>query len=331
MSSSDNAVRPQLAEISSCTAVAPAKINLHLGVGPLREDGYHGLVTIYQSVDMWARVTLTADPAAQTWSISAVGPGAEDVPCDDTNLAFRAVRDCFAAAGRELPAVGIHLTKQIPVAGGMAGGSADAAAAIVAADDLYGLHLSGDQQLEIAAGLGSDVPFCLKGGTVLGTGHGERVTPMPAAHTPLHWVVATAEDGLSTPSVFRELDRLRAAGTVPESGSFDADGHAVDAGHIELARALAAGDIAQIAAWLHNDLQAAALSLRPVLRKTLEAGREAGALAAMVSGSGPTCLFLCRDADEALDVATELTSRGLARSVHTTTGPTAGAQVLERR
>lgn len=330
MTSSDTAIRPEAAKISSCTAVAPAKINLHLGVGPVRADGFHDLVTIYQSVDMWARVTLTDDPAAQTWSITASGAGATHVPRDESNLAYRAVRDCFAAAGRQLPAVGISLAKQIPVAGGMAGGSADAAAAIVAANELYALHLSVSTMLEIAAGLGSDVPFCLKGGTMLGTGHGEQLTPMPTAHTTVHWAVATAREGLSTPTVFAELDTMRSAGLAPASPSFTDNGKASDAGHIDLARALLSGKPEEIAAHLHNDLQAPALRLRPALRETLNAGREAGALAAIVSGSGPSCLFLCAGADSAIDVATEISARGKADAMYTTSGPTTGAQVIDR-
>lgn len=325
----DSSARPETAAISSCTAIAPAKINLHLGVGPLREDGFHDLVTIYQAVDMWARVTVWDDPSARGWSLTATGPGAEQVPRDETNLAYRAVQDCCAAAGRTIPAVGIHLAKQIPVAGGMAGGSADAAAAMVAANELYALHLSASTLLEIAAGLGSDVPFCLKGGTVLGTGRGEQLTPMPAAHTRLHWAVATMREGLATPAVFAELDTMRSGGLAPASPSFTDDGHADDHGHSALARALRTGDVASIASHLSNDLQPPAVRLRPALRDTLAAGRDAGALAGLVSGSGPSCLFLCADAESALDVATEIAARGKADAVYTTSGPTVGAHVVE--
>ena len=295
----------------------PAKVNLHLGVGPLRDDGYHDLVTVYQALSLFDDVTVSRSAQMTVSMTRERGRGAdvEDVPLDDNNLAVRAVRALATHADRD-PQAAIEIVKRIPVAGGMAGGSADAAGALVAASALWKLDLSRAELLEIAAGLGSDVPFAVQGGTALGTGHGELLMPM-IARGELHWVLALAREGLSTPAVFRELDRLRAERAEDYSG----ENPRPDA----LAQALAAGDAHQIAPLLHNDLQPAALSLQPVLRRTLRAGIDAGALGGIVSGSGPTCAFLCADADAAVSVAAELSGAGVARSVRTASGPVSGA------
>lgn len=300
------------------TALAPAKVNLYLGVGGLRPDGYHDLVTVYQALDLWERVTVSfTDGDADV--VAVHGPGAEDVPTDPSNLAVRAVDLVRDSAGVDRP-VTVHITKGVPVAGGMAGGSADAAAALVAADRLFGLDL-GREELEVrAAELGSDVPFCLRGGTVLGTDRGQALTTLLHPGPELHWVVATARGGLSTPSVYAELDRQRAATTGSDAGAPPcAD---------ELLDALTCAEVERVAKALDNDMQAAAIALMPGLRRTLRAGREAGALAAMVSGSGPTCVLLCDGAEHAVSVATELSGRGVAREVRVTRGPVRGAHLL---
>ena len=256
---------------------------------------------------------------ARTVSRRDERPGAEDVPTDSSNLAVRAVELLRREVGVHRP-VAVHITKGIPVAGGMAGGSADAAAALVAADRLLGLGLHREELEARAAELGSDIPFCLRGGTVLGTGRGEALTTLLHPGPELHWVVATARGGLSTPQVYAELDRQRAMAAGPQP----ADEPRADA----LVDALASAEVRAVAQALGNDMQAAAIALMPGLRRTLHAGREAGALAAMVSGSGPTCVLLCDGAEHAVAVATELSGRGVAREVRVTRGPVRGAHLL---
>ncbi|MFB9907187.1 4-(cytidine 5'-diphospho)-2-C-methyl-D-erythritol kinase [Allokutzneria oryzae] len=297
------------------TVRAPAKVNLHLAVGDLREDGYHELMTVFQALSINDEVTVAQ---ADEPGIEIVGDGAELVPDDASNLAWRAVEALAERAGRDPddPRVRVVIRKGIPVAGGMAGGSADAAAALVAAAALWRMEIGRDELSEIAATLGSDVPFCLQGGTALGAGRGERLVPVLTRHT-FHWVIALDKGGLSTPTVFAELDRLRADGRPPRVGSVE-----------PVLEALATGDPRQLALLLGNDLQAAAVSLRPTLRRTLRAGVDAGALAGIVSGSGPTCAFLCTDADSAVRVAAELSGAGVCRSVRVAQGPVHGARVI---
>ncbi|MBE7192206.1 MAG: 4-(cytidine 5'-diphospho)-2-C-methyl-D-erythritol kinase [Gordonia polyisoprenivorans] len=307
-----------LSVISDAVSVrVPAKVNLHLGVGPLRDDGYHDLVTVYQALSLYDDVTVARAAALGVTLRREGGRGADaaDVPLDDDNLAIKAVSALGKWADRD-PRVAIEIVKRIPVAGGMAGGSADAAGALVALAALWKLDLPRAELLEIAAGLGSDVPFSVQGGTAMGTGRGEQLMPM-IARGELHWVLAFARDGLSTPAVFAELDRLRA----DHADAFDVHNPRPD----ELVQALTTGEPTQIAPLLHNDLQPAALSLQPGLRRTLRAGVDAGALNGIVSGSGPTCAFLCADADAAVAVAAELSGAGVARSVRTASGPVSGA------
>lgn len=301
------------------TAVAPAKINLHLGVGELRADGFHDLLTVYRAVDLWEEVTVSLadndiDPDDE---VSVSGPGAGQVPTDRTNLAARAVDLLREEAGSDAR-IAIRITKGVPVAGGMAGGSADAAAALVATDRLLGLGLGRAALEGRAATLGSDVPFCVRGGTALGTGHGEKLATLLHARAEQHLVVALAVGGLSTPAVFAELDRLREGGTVSRAGDVQ-----------PLVESLTVDDPARVAGLLANDLEPAALSLMPALRRTLRAGREAGALHGMVSGSGPTCLFFCSDREHAIAVAAEVSEAGVAREVRITHGPVGGAHVLD--
>ncbi|MBS7548002.1 4-(cytidine 5'-diphospho)-2-C-methyl-D-erythritol kinase [Dietzia massiliensis] len=302
------------------TAVAPAKINLHLGVGDARPDGYHDLLTVYRAVDMWERVTVSfaggAAGSGDDDEITVTGLGAPQVPTDRTNLAARAVDLLREEAGSDAR-IAIRIHKGVPVAGGMAGGSADAAAALVATDRLLGLGLGRAALEERAARLGSDVPFCVRGGTALGTGRGEKLATLLHARAEQHVVVALADGGLSTPTVFAELDRLRAERSVPRAGGVEL-----------LVEALAGDDPAAVAALLANDLEPAALFLRPALRKTLRTGQEAGALHGMVSGSGPTCLFFCSDRDHAIAVAAEISESGVAREVRVTRGPVGGAHII---
>ena len=274
------------------TVRAPAKINLHLGVGAPREDGFHPLTTVYQAVGLYDDLTV-AD--ADCWAVDVTVADwmeRESVPTTGDNIVDRAGAALAAHHGVALLG-SAHIEKAIPVAGGMAGGSADAAAALVALDRLWGAGTSDDDLLALAAQLGSDVPFALLGGTALGTGRGELVEPVTDTGT-WWWVLVPSPIGLSTPQVYRHLDRLRPDGPdvppMPEA----------------LLAALSTGDPAALAPALHNDLQMAALDLRPDLRQLIEAGEAAGALRGIVSGSGPTCAFLCETADHARDVAAVL-------------------------
>ncbi|MEU6592625.1 4-(cytidine 5'-diphospho)-2-C-methyl-D-erythritol kinase [Streptomyces sp. NPDC046881] len=296
----------------SVTVRVPAKVNVQLAVGAARPDGFHDLANVFLAVGLYDEVTVTP---ADELRITCEGPDAAQVPLDRTNLAARAA---IALAGRRgiEPNVHVHIAKDIPVAGGMAGGSADGAGALLACDRLWGTGASRAELLAICAELGSDVPFSLVGGAALGVGRGERLTALEVGGT-FHWVFAMAERGLSTPAVFREFDRLAEGREIPEP--------VVSA---ELVEALAKGEAEALAAAVSNDLQPAALSLFPELADTLGSGRGAGALAALVSGSGPTTAFLTRDAESAQKVAEVLRASGTCRAVRTAAGPVAGATVL---
>jgi 4-diphosphocytidyl-2-C-methyl-D-erythritol kinase len=299
--------------MTSVTVRAPAKINLHLGVGAIRDDGYHPLVTVYQAVGLYDDVT--AHTSAD-WRLAVRLPDwmeASVVPLGGANIVDRA--GDLLAAHHGVERVGeMHIAKEIPVAGGMAGGSADAAAALVALDRVWGVRTSDDDLLELAAQLGSDVPFALLGGTALGTGRGEQVTPVHDACT-WWWVVVPSEIGLSTPEVYRHFDRM-----FPDAPSEPVPADA-------LLEAIAAGDAWGLADALHNDLEAAAVDLRPELGKLIDTGESAGALRGMVSGSGPTCVFLCGSADHARSLASELTASGHP-VVLAANGPVAGAHLV---
>jgi len=297
------------------TVRVPSKVNLHLAVGAVRKDGFHELATVFQSLSLTDEVTVAI---ADEPGVEVRGEGASAVPTDGANLAWRAVEELARHAGKgaEEPKVRVLIRKNIPVSGGMAGGSADAAATLVGLASLWKLEMGRDELAHVAAMLGSDVPFMLHGGTALGTGRGEQIVPVLTRHT-FHWVLAFARGGLATPKVYAELDRLRETGEPPRVGEVE-----------PVLEALAAGDPRQLALLLGNDLQAAAVSLRPGLRRTLRAGVDAGALAGTVSGSGPTCAFLCASADDAVQVAASLSGAGVCRTVRVVHGPVPGARVI---
>ncbi|MFB9250561.1 4-(cytidine 5'-diphospho)-2-C-methyl-D-erythritol kinase [Sphaerisporangium melleum] len=311
------------------TVRVPAKVNLQLSVGPRRDDGYHDLVNVFHAVSLFDEVTASvpvgvppgAGPAVvsgtATVTVSVEGDSAGQVPLDGDNLAVRAALALAERAGRPV-AVHLAVRKAIPVAGGMAGGSADAAAALVACDELWGLRLDRRELLDIGAGLGSDVPFALFGGTAVGTGRGERLAPVPVGGE-FHWVFALADGGLSTPAVYGECDRLRESTGEPVAWP-----RADEA----LMAALAAGDAKALGVALVNDLQPAALMLRPSLERTLAAGREHGALGALVSGSGPTCAFLAESPAHAADLAAALRDADVCRATVTAHGPVPGAEIV---
>ncbi|HZN78028.1 MAG TPA: 4-(cytidine 5'-diphospho)-2-C-methyl-D-erythritol kinase [Micromonosporaceae bacterium] len=306
--------RPRLAASGPVKVRVPAKINLHLGVGSVRGDGYHELTTVYHAIALFDELTARR---GDTLALTMEGEGAGELALDDTNLAIRAARALATHTG--MPAhARLHLRKQIPLAAGLAGGSADAAAALVACDALWGTGLSREELAGVATQLGSDVPFLVYGGTALGTGRGETVSPVLARGNAWHWVVAIADSGLSTPDVYRELDRLRSRGSAPAPAGQPAG----------LLAALRQRDPVVLAGVLANDLEPAAVSLRPALAKTLAAGRDAGALAGMVSGSGPTCVFLAADAGHAAELAESLEAAEVCETVRTAHGPVAGARVI---
>ncbi|TDQ04294.1 4-(cytidine 5'-diphospho)-2-C-methyl-D-erythritol kinase [Labedaea rhizosphaerae] len=297
------------------TVRVPSKVNLHLAVGDRRADGYHDLATVFQSLSLTDEVTVAV---ADEPGVEVHGEGAGTVPTGASNLAWRAVEELARYAGRDISELKVRVVirKGIPVAGGMAGGSADAAATLVGLASLWRLEIGRDELAVLAAKIGSDVPFVLHGGVALGTGRGEQLVPVLSRHT-FHWVLAFDRRGLSTPKVYAELDRLRADGEPPAVGAVE-----------PVLEALASGDPRQLALLLGNDLQPAAVSLRPTLRRTLRAGVQAGALAGTVSGSGPTCAFLCESGEDALRVAAELAGAGVCRTVRVAHGPVPGARVV---
>ena len=296
---------------------APGKINVYLSVGALQDDGYHDVATAYQAVSLYEDVS--AEPA-DDFSVTFTGSiDTSGVPVDESNLAIRAARLVADAAGYR---GGVRLTidKQVPVAGGMGGGSADAAATLLAVDTLWGTALGREELLRLAAQLGADVPFVFAGGTAVGTGRGDELSPA-LAKGEFHWVLALSDDGLSTPAVYRALDehreRYRAdIAPAPTTPVVEAN----------VLQALRAGDPDLLADCLHNDLQAPAMRLQPGLATTLEVGEKAGALAGLVSGSGPTVAFLVADRDTALEVQVELSAAGLVAL--RATGPVHGARVV---
>jgi 4-diphosphocytidyl-2-C-methyl-D-erythritol kinase len=300
--------------VTAAVAVrAPAKVNVHLGVGPLRPDGFHELRTVYLAVSLFD--TVTAVPG-HGLALSVSGVDSDVVPTDRGNLVWRAAELLAEHAGVPADAT-LRIDKSIPAAAGLAGGSADAAAALVALDTLWGTRAGRDDLLALAARLGSDVPFGLVGGVALGSGRGEQLSPVLAG-APTHWVLGIAAAGLSTPAVYRELDRLRAGRRVP-AGDDLASGEAVIA-------ALRSGLPSAVAAALCNDLQAPALTLRPPLRQALRAARDAGAVGALVSGSGPTVAALAEDEEGAVRLAAVLSGAGVFRTVRAVRGPVPGAR-----
>jgi 4-diphosphocytidyl-2-C-methyl-D-erythritol kinase len=300
---------------STVTVRVPAKVNLQLAVGPREADGFHNLVTVFQAISIYDDVTITKTTPGSGITIAITGDHTHGVPADSTNLAVKAAQ---LIAGDYDFAVDIHIdvVKSIPVAGGMAGGSADAAAVIVGLNDLYNLEMSREEMLEFGAQLGSDVPFMITGGTAIGQGRGDQLTAALSRGT-YHWVLALSTVGLSTPAVYQECDRLRAGLDVAAPQTSDA-----------LMQSLLAADPKAVGLALQNDLQSAACSLRPALTLVLDVGEEYGALGAIVSGSGPTVAFLVGDEEQGLDLAVALTSSGVVGSVARAFGPVHGEKVI---
>lgn len=298
--------------VPAVTARVPAKVNLELMVGPPRADGFHHLATVFQAVGL--HDDLTVEPAAD-WGITINGPYAKLVPADGTNLAMRAARLLASEAGIDEP-VHITIDKDIPVAAGMAGGSADAAAALLACDALWGVWSSKSVLDDLAAELGSDVPFALLGGTAMGSGPGDQLAPV-LGRGRYNWVFALSDVGLATPRVYAECDRLRSSLRVPEPTPSPS-----------MMTALRSGDSGTLGRALSNDLQPAALSLQPRLEEVLRTGMDNGALGGIVCGSGPTVAFLVASTERSLDLAVALTASGVAPAIKRAVGPVRGAHII---
>jgi 4-diphosphocytidyl-2-C-methyl-D-erythritol kinase len=303
------------ARAGAVVARAPAKVNVHLAVGPLRPDGFHELRTVYLAVSLFD--TVTARPG-DGLSLTITGEGADVVPTDRHNLVWRAAELLADSAG--IPAdADLAIAKSIPAAAGLAGGSADAAAALVALDALWGTRADRTDLADLAAQLGSDVPFSLLGGVALGSGRGEQLSPV-LARARSHWVLGIAGEGLSTPAVYAELDRLRADGRVPDGSELEPTEPVISA--------LRSGPPSALAAALVNDLQAPALALRPELRRALTAATDAGASGALLSGSGPTVAALAEDEQSAVRLTAALAGAGVFRTVRAVHGPVPGARLV---
>jgi 4-diphosphocytidyl-2-C-methyl-D-erythritol kinase len=302
--------------IKSVTVRVPAKVNLQLSVGPREADGYHQLVTVFQAISIFDEVTVKIAGQGSGINLSVSGDQIHGVPTDASNLVVKAAELIATKFEIDIDA-DIEVKKSIPVAGGMAGGSADAAATIVAIDELYSLDMTREEMHEVASQLGSDVPFLLSGGTAIGQGRGDQLTAALSRGT-YHWVLALSSVGLSTPAVYNECDRLRQGLDISEPQISDV-----------LMQALLSADPKTVGNVLVNDLQPAACSLRPALRLILDVGQEYGALGAIVSGSGPTVAFLVSDEEHGLDLAVALSTSGVVGSVTRAFGPVHGAKVVE--
>lgn len=304
---------PVSGELEQVRVRVPAKINLALSVAPLGEDGYHQLATVFHAVSLTDEIIVrrSDEPGIR---LAMKGEGSEDLPTDEGNLAVRAAR-LLQTTYPDLTEGGldIEVRKQIPIAGGMAGGSSNAAGVLLACAMLWDLDTSPDDLHDLASRLGSDVPFALVGGNALGTGRGTELVPMLSRGT-YHWVLAMAHEGLSTVDVYRHFDRVGVS-TGPEVSE-------------ELLTAIASGDVEQVARNLHNDLEAPAVDLRPELGEVLAAGRSGGALGGVLSGSGPTCAFLAASEGAAMDLAATLSHHPHVRTVKRATGPAPGARPI---
>ena len=297
-------------------ARVPAKINLQLAVGPLGSDGFHEVTTVFQAISLFDDVSVATAPENNGISIQITGQTSKGVPSDSSNLAVKAAT--LMIKKYDLPNdLSIKLTKEIPVAGGMAGGSADAAGVIVGLDSLFELGLSRDEMEIVGSKIGADVPFSICGGVAIGTGRGDQITPALFKGS-YHWVLALSGQGLATPSVYAECDRLREGLSITTPVVSE-----------QLMQALRAGDAKVLGKSLSNDLQPAACSLRPALRLVLDVGLDYGALGGIVSGSGPTVAFLVKDDEHAMDLTVALSSSGVISSVVRATGAVAGARIIE--
>ena len=303
----------QVAAVREVRVRAPGKVNLSLRVGALEADGYHPLATVFQAVSLYEEVIARPAPGLR---VTVSGCQADRVPTGPSNLALLAAQLLASHTGVDA-GVHLHLHKAVPVAGGMAGGSADAAAALLACDALWGTGVPREQLADLAAQLGSDVPFPLAGHTAIGTGRGHLLAPV-MSRGEYHWAFAVRAEGLSTARVFGVFDELIAGSTRLEPEADRA-----------LMQALRAGDAHALGRALRNDLQRAALELAPDLTEPLAVAEDAGALGVVVSGSGPTVAALARSRQHAMVIAAAMTAAGVADQVLTAVGPVPGARIIQ--
>lgn len=298
----------------SVTVKVPAKINLQLSVGPLQSDGFHELATVFQAVSLFDEVKISK--AAKDSGITLKISGVKDLPTDSSNLAWRAA-ELMADKYGSSKDLQIEIKKEIPVAGGMAGGSANAAAVLIGLDALFDLKIARSELMSMGSTIGSDVPFSIMGNVAIGRGHGDQLNSVLSRGNYL-WVLAFSNQGLSTPAVYKECDRLRAGMSITNPTINET-----------LLQALASGDAKLLGKSLVNDLQAAACSLKPSLRLILDVGNEYGALGSIVSGSGPTVAFLVSDQDHALDLTVALSGSGVVSNAISVNAPVSGAKIIE--
>lgn len=296
----------------SVTVRVPGKVNIYLGVGPREFSGFHNLATVFQAVNIYDEITVEH---ADELSIVAQGIYSARIPTDQSNLVWAAAKLVAAACGRD-PNVKITINKSIPIAAGMAGGSADAAATLLACDTLWNAGIPRDQLDAMASELGSDVPFMLHGGCAIGTGRGDILAPVMTRGI-FHWVFGTFNEGLSTPAVYERTDNLRGV-----------DFETMPSVPAEVLSAITQGDAVALGQLLKNDLQTAAITMKPALASALDFGLDHGALGAIVSGSGPTCAFLVSDEKTAIDLVVALSSSGLVDHAVRAHGPVHGARTV---
>jgi 4-diphosphocytidyl-2-C-methyl-D-erythritol kinase len=298
----------------SVTVKVPAKINLQISVGPLQSDGFHELATVFQAVSLFDEVKISK--AAKDSGITLKISGVKDLPTDSSNLAWRAA-ELMADKYGSSKDLQIEIKKEIPVAGGMAGGSANAAAVLIGLDALFDLKIARSELMSMGSTIGSDVPFSIMGNVAIGRGHGDQLNSVLSRGNYL-WVLAFSNQGLSTPAVYKECDRLRAGMSITNPTINET-----------LLQALASGNAKLLGKSLVNDLQAAACSLKPSLRLILDVGNEYGALGSIVSGSGPTVAFLVSDQDHALDLTVALSGSGVVSNAISVNAPVSGAKIIE--
>ncbi|MDO5672045.1 MAG: 4-(cytidine 5'-diphospho)-2-C-methyl-D-erythritol kinase [Actinomycetaceae bacterium] len=306
------------------TADAPGKVNLILRVTGLdAQTGYHELLTVFHCLNLREVVRLSVRADEKVTVQTVPGPsfaGALPSGLDGPdNLAVRAVQSLRHYAqdqGKDAPGIDIHITKNIPVAGGMAGGSADACAALVAANELLGLNMNREELARFGVSIGADVPYGLWGEQSLGVGFGNDIRPLDAGPT-RHWVFLSSSRGLSTPVVFGEYDRLEL------HNGFNEQRRSLEDKVLGALR----GDN-PILEVIENDLQAPALRLRPELEDVIAAAKEAGAVSAFVSGSGPTIAALCESEAAAKDLAATVASHPEVCEAIVATGPSGPARIL---
>ena len=283
----------------SYSLIAPAKINLYLEILGDRPDGYHELAMILQSIELADKIDLRAN------GTDAIRINCDDpqVPQNESNLAYRAVQlmaEQFPTVFAKFGGVDITINKQIPVAAGLAGGSTDAAAVLVGVDMMWQLGLAQPELQDLAAQLGSDVPFCLSGGTAIATGRGEKLSALPSLDS-LYVVLAKDRNlMISTAWAYQAYRAEFGHSYVRDTESLETRAHRVHSG--PMIQAISHKDGSQIGQLLHNDLEKVVLPTTPQVSRLREAFHSNGALGTMMSGSGPTVFALCESEVHAQEI-----------------------------